>query len=143
MTSSETGETPTRARARGRPAVDWQKRFLAAYADCWTITAACKAAGVSRATVDRERQRNEDFAVDLADAEQSVSDRLMAEGYRRALDGSDQLLMFFLRARRPDVYRDQVKVEHAGNVQTSFNMPGVPRAVREQIAKLLEEADAE
>jgi len=40
-----------------------------------------------------------------------------AEALRRAIDGSDRLLIMLLRARCPAVYREDVRVEHAGKIE--------------------------
>jgi len=85
---------------------DWRPAFLAAFAEAGSVATACRAAGINRSTVYRERQRDEQFAVAWADTEEGVTDMLEAEALRRAMDGSDRLLMVLLRARRPEVYRE-------------------------------------
>ena len=39
---------------------------------------------------------------------------LEAEAFRRAMAGSDRLMEFLLRVRRPQVYRERVDVRHGG-----------------------------
>lgn len=84
------------------------------------------------------RRADEDFAVAWADVEEATTERMEHEAYRRTVDGierdvfyqgavvgaereySDNLLMFLLKARRPERYRDNVKVElPAPSVTTS------------------------
>jgi len=96
---------------------DWRPAFLAAFAEAGSVATACRAAGINRSTVYRERQRNEEFALAWADTEEGVTDMLEAEALRRAMEDSDRLLIMLLRARRPAVYREGVRVEHAGKIE--------------------------
>ncbi|GIV14871.1 MAG: hypothetical protein KatS3mg022_0306 [Armatimonadota bacterium] len=91
---------------------DWQTPFLLALARGCSVTAACKIAGISRQHAYRCRARSERFAAQWADAWESGTDALEDEAVRRALAGSDTLLMFMLKARRPEKFRDNVRVEH-------------------------------
>jgi hypothetical protein len=40
------------------------------------------------------------------------------EALRRAKDKSDTLLIFLLKARRPEKYKDRISTEHSGTVKT-------------------------
>lgn len=91
---------------------DWQTPFLLALARGCSVTQACKLAGVSRQHAYRCRARSERFAAQWQDAWESGTDALEDEATRRALAGSDVLLMFLLKARRPEKFRDHVRVEH-------------------------------
>lgn len=106
-------------RARQRAAGTWKPKFLAAFADVGTVVEACEVAGVGRRTAYQARQADEDFALAWADVEEAVTEGLEREAKRRALDGSDRLLEFLLKARRPDRYRENVKVEHSGEVKAT------------------------
>lgn len=101
----------------GTPGRPWQARFLAELRDTGAVRYACQAAGVGRSTVYRERQRDEQFALEWSDALEDSCDELEAEARRRARDGSDSLLMFLLKAHRPEVYRDAQRVEHSGTIR--------------------------
>lgn len=97
--------------------------FLATLTETGNVTAAAKASGVGRSTAYAWRLADEDFAAQWDSALAEATDRLAYEARRRALEGiedvryfkgepvgtvrrySDQLLMFLLRAYRPDVYR--------------------------------------
>lgn len=109
------GTKATSARGRKRRR-DWRPVFLAEFERQGRVTKACEAAGVGRSHVYRERQRTEEFALAWSDVEQQLIDRLEEEGMRRALEGSDRLLEFFLRCRRSSVYGDRRQVEHSGKV---------------------------
>lgn len=100
-----------------------QKRdaFLKAYERLGTITHAAKEAGVSRRTVYNWQQADEDFALAMHDCREQVTEDLEREAVRRAKDGSDTLLIFLLKANRPEKYRENVKIEHAGSVNRSYD----------------------
>jgi hypothetical protein len=68
------------------------------------------AAGIDRSTPYRRAQRDPKFAAAWAAAGQDAVDILEAEARRRALGRSDALLMFLLRAHRPERYRDSLDV---------------------------------
>lgn len=99
------------------------------------VTAACEAAGVSRATVYEARQKDETFALAWHDVEEATTEQMEAEARRRGVQGverpvyqgkelvgyvtdySDTLLMFMLKARRPEKYRERYDVHHSGRVE--------------------------
>jgi hypothetical protein len=105
-----------------------RERFLKVYATCGNVTTAAKAAGVGRATVYVWQEHHPDFAIAMRDADLQATEVLEREAWRRAREGhaepvfqhgkqvgtiqrySDQLLMFLLRARAPERYRDRVDV---------------------------------
>lgn len=100
-------------------------RFLEALGECAIVTRAAKAAGISRNALYEWRREDADFARDWAAAVELGIAALEDEALRRVLDGvetpvfyggkqvatvrkfSDPLLMFMLRARRPDRYRER------------------------------------
>lgn len=126
--------TATRAGALKKGS--WQGKFIASFRECGMVTEASKACGKNRATVYRERDRNEVFAAAWAEADEWVTEELEQEAKRRALAGSDTLLMFMLKAKRPGVYRESVNVRHGGKVSVE-----VEEGVNEGINALLGEVD--
>lgn len=60
------------------------------------------------------RDRDPKFREAWEDALEHGSDRLEDIAHRRARNGSDTLLIFLLKARRPDKYRERSAVEHSG-----------------------------
>jgi hypothetical protein len=114
---------------------DWKPAWLAAFEELGTVTAACAAVGIGRRTVYDARQADEGFALAWHDLEEATTERMEAEAYRRAVRGvtrdvrhqgvvvgeeqhySDTLLIFMLKARKPEMYRENVKVEHAGKLE--------------------------
>ena len=108
MDHAGTNGTPKKARTR---AADWRPAFLAALADCGVVRYAAEEAGVSRRTAYRAREADEPFRDGWDDALQAGADALEAEARRRALSGSDTLLIFLLKGARPATYRDNAKVD--------------------------------
>ena len=101
-----------------------KEAFLEALASTGNATSSARKIGIGRSTAYSWRLSDPDFASRWEDAIAMATDRLAFEARRRALDGgeevryfkgepggsirrySDQLLMFLLRAYRPDVYRN-------------------------------------
>jgi hypothetical protein len=113
----------------------WMPTFLEFLIEGGHVAGACRAANIGRSTAYRHRQKDEAFAVAWADAEEYSTERLEEEAYRRAHDGlvrnkydkdgnllqeelvySDTLMIFLLKARRPDKYRERFDVNHSGRV---------------------------
>lgn len=115
-----------------------QKLFLDAYSEHGVVGEACKKAGVSVTTYYNFKRENPDFAERVIDAFDSANDVLEYTAYHRAVHGvdkgiyhdgekiatekrfSDGLLMFLLKGRRPEKFRDNVSLEHKGNVKISL-----------------------
>jgi len=114
-----------------RPAAQMEEaraRFLDLYAERGTLIECCRLAGLSYDAVVAAKERIPAFAAALAQAEQSVLEKLEREAMRRAVEGtvvrsrkfwhgqlvgedvkteySDQLLTMLLRARAPERYRE-------------------------------------
>jgi hypothetical protein len=127
------------------------------------VTDACRAAGVSRATVYRRRHADEDFALAWHDAKLDVLALLEDEAVRRALHGverpvtvagerevvrtySDNLLALLLRSRAPERYADRHRLEHAGRVEHEhavYDPEGVELSaeLRARVRRLLDRED--
>lgn len=113
---------------------DWAVDFLAALEERVTVEAACREIGIERSTAYRRRQRDEEFALAWHDVDEATTQRMEREAFRRAVDGfksdvlykgsvvgsetkySDTLLIFLLKARRPEKYRENVRIEHGGTI---------------------------
>jgi hypothetical protein len=117
-----------------KSAPDWAPAWLTAFERTGMVTDTCRVAGVSRATVYRRRQADEEFALPWHDAELDVLALLEDEAVRRALHGvdrpvtvagqremirsySDNLLAMLLRSRAPERDVDRHRLEHAGRVE--------------------------
>jgi hypothetical protein len=121
----------------------WDKVFLENIRETGSVRAAAEAAGVDRTAPYIKAKRDPAFAAAWAAAKEDAVDLLDEEGRRRGLNGSDQLLMFFLRAHRPEIYGTNVQIridEHrlAEEIAKRFGLP--VEAVLDEADKLLQKA---
>lgn len=105
-------------------------KFLAAIIETGgNITRACKDAGISRRSAYEWREADSVFAQEWDEAVEAGTDELEEEARRRAYAGvdepvfyqgeecgsvrkySDTLLIFLLKGRRPDKYRERVTID--------------------------------
>lgn len=91
-----------------------QRVFVEQLVKGQTITAAAKASGICRRTAYSWRESDKTFAEAWDDALEIGTEKLETEATRRALEGSDTLLIFLLKARRPKIYRERVSTEVTG-----------------------------
>lgn len=113
-----------------------KKRFLEHFAEYGNVTAAAKAAGIERNTVYVWQERDDAFVAAFREAEIKATDVLESEARRRAVEGvvtetpiyikgelvntivetkySDTLLIFLLKARAPEKYRERFDVTSGG-----------------------------
>ena len=133
------------------PRRDWKPAFIEALRATGNVTRAAKYAGRSRNQAYHVRRHSEDFAAQWDDALEEGTDLLDAEARRRAVTGidkpvyykgevvgsitkySDRLLMFLLRAHRPQVFRDGGKVKHTGATDV-----GIDRDIEKRIVERLD-----
>ena len=111
-----------------------QKNFLNVLRDCVNITSACRQIQVSPQTILRRRKSDVKFARDFDQCMDEAIDMMEGEARRRAVDGykepvfrngkqigeitrySDSLLMFLMKANRPEKYRDSVRPSTYGDL---------------------------
>jgi hypothetical protein len=91
-----------------------QEAFLSAFRNSGNIRASCKDAGVSRSMVEYWKKTDEEFKDALASAQADAVDVVAAEVLRRALTGSDILLMFLAKKLDPS-FRDNAKWQIQGD----------------------------
>src|SRR5947209_1613560 len=105
-----TGATPSaRARARkSEPA--WCGRFLVGLAETGSVRGGAESARIHRATAYKRRAVDAKFAAAWAEVEEGVVERLEETALSLALDGEVRLIEFLLKARRPNIYREQHRV---------------------------------
>lgn len=101
--------SPLSTPVRHEPA--WQPRFLEVFAATGNVRLAASAAGVSRSAPYKHARIDPEFAEKWLSAREDAVDTLEAEARRRALAGSDTLIMFLLKSLRPDVYRDRASLD--------------------------------
>ena len=85
-----------------------------------SVASACHTAGVGRSTAYEWREADTAFRDAWDDAVEAGTDELEDEAVKRAKAGSDTLLIFMLKARRPDKYKDRVATEHTGRVNLTI-----------------------
>lgn len=113
------GPYPVRIRQQKKQA------FLASFTVMGNISAACREAGINRDTYRYWMEHDETFGFYVAQANQAATEHLEETAYRRAVEGSqkavyqggelvghhtetsDTLLIFLLKARAPEKYRDR------------------------------------
>ena len=113
-TVKSTAVTPTKKSAGGPwPERSWVGPFLVALSERGIVTEACAAASVSRTPAYELRKEDEEFAAAWDAALEVAADGLESVMHQRLAEpmgnrGSDVLLMFALKAMRPDRYREKV-----------------------------------
>lgn len=113
---------------RERRTEKWVPAFLSALAETGNVTEVCRLIGISRPTAYKRRSTNEEFAAAWDEAWELGLNSLEDEAIRRAAQGweervyqkgeyvgtvrkySDLLLMFLLKANRPEKYRERTEI---------------------------------
>ena len=95
----------------------WQERFLWLFGQNLNVASSAAGAGVHRRTVYKERDKDPEFAAAWDDAKREAIERLEAAAFARAQNMSDLLLIFLLKAHRPEVYRENVQQLHTGAIE--------------------------
>jgi hypothetical protein len=102
-----------------------RERFLTALGEGLSVAGAAKLAGVGRQTVYDWRKRDAAFASAWDDAIETGTDNLEDEARRRAMSSSDTLMIFMLKARRPEKYKErrasEVSGPGGGPIQTEWD----------------------
>jgi hypothetical protein len=111
-------------------------KFMETYARTGSLRAAARSARVSLSAHYEMLETSDSYRTQFQAAQQQVADRLEAECFRRALAGSDELLVFLLRAWLPERYREHTMVEHSGTVilaePASSTVKGTLRFIRSE-----------
>jgi len=111
-------------------------KFLEALSEGMSIANAAGAAGAGRGAMYIWRREDPLFAADWDEAVEVGTDLLEDEARRRAMNGSDQVLMFLLKARRPQQYKDRAMHEHVGAAGGAVQIENVGSAREELLAKI-------
>ena len=114
------------------PKKDMKTVFIEKLKASPNVSVAAKAAGINRTYAYKLKSEDDEFAAAWDEAVESSTDAAEAEAFRRAVKGtvkpvfhmgkkvggireySDTLLIFLLKAHRPEKYRDAVKVTGSG-----------------------------
>ena len=106
------GATRNGSRAREESPWSWSaEEFFAEWERTSTIAGACAGVGIARSTAYRRRDRDPEFAERWAEVDEKTIEELERVAYERAVEGSDRLIEFLLKAKRPDVYRDRISID--------------------------------
>jgi hypothetical protein len=112
MVEKPTKPTPKK-KGRGRKPVDtsWHPRFLEFLASTCNVTLACRAAGVDRTVAYDHKREMPDFAAAWEDAKEAAIEILEGEAWQRARKQSDTLMIFLLKAHKPEKYRERTEMD--------------------------------
>lgn len=99
---------------RSKRTTEKEQAFFASLREGHSVAGACKSAGFARRTAYEWRAADEAFRAAWDDAVEEGTDELEDEAVQRAKDGSDTLLIFMLKSRRPETYKDRAWHEHTG-----------------------------
>ena len=104
--SSATKATPK------KEAIDtsWHDRFLELLTTSCNVTLSARGAGIDRKTVYRHYEMFADFAAAWDDAKEAAIEILEAEAWQRARKQSDTLMIFLLKAHKPEKYQDRLNL---------------------------------
>jgi hypothetical protein len=110
----------------------WQERFLSDLRDHGNVRRAAECAGIARSTAYLERERDASFRAKWDEALEDACDLFEDEIRRRAFDGvpndvyykgevvgrelefSDSLALAYVRAHRPEKWRERIDARHLG-----------------------------
>lgn len=90
---------------------DKKAPFLKAFAKYRVASKACASVAVNAGTVNYWRKNDPIFENAYNYINTIIIEDLESAGYERAIEGSDNLLMFFLRALKPNIYKDLKTIE--------------------------------
>jgi hypothetical protein len=88
-----------------------REKFLSSLADGQSVTSAAKEIGLTRQTMYRTRAADAKFAALWDEAIEAGTDTLEDEAVKRAKSSSDVLLIFLLKSRRPEKYREHAQLD--------------------------------
>lgn len=90
----------------------WIEPFLHNLRNTANVRAACNAAGIRRPVAYDRRDSHPEFAARWEQAMEEACDILEFVARKRAFETSDTLLIFLLKAHRPERFADRLQVEY-------------------------------
>lgn len=126
---------------------DWRDDFIEALRDSANVSAAAAKADISRQYAYRARKKFVTFAAQWDDALEEATDKLELEARRRAHDGtlkpvfyqgeergqireySDTLMIFLLKAHRPEKFRERYEVTGKLDAEIEHRFPDFEAAL--------------
>lgn len=116
----------------------WRLRFLDALRAHGIVTRAAQEAGIDRDTAYYERKRDPVFAQEWAEALDRGVDMLEDVARQRAYKGSDTLMIFLLKAHRPEKYRETITTR---NIQVNITPEDLRNMSDDELDQLAEQLD--
>lgn len=110
----------------------WEAPFLSALRNSANVRASCEAAGISRQAAYKHRDGHERFRNEWNSAIDEACDLLEFVARKRAMETSDTLLIFLLKAHRPTLYRDRLSIDlptEAERLLRDLGVEATPEAV--------------
>jgi hypothetical protein len=100
---------------RGKPSkpvdTSWHARFLDLLGTSCNVTLSCKGAGVAPKTAYEHKKEMPEFAEQWEEAKEAAIEILEAEAWLRAQKQSDLLMIFLLKAHKPEKYRERTELD--------------------------------
>ena len=96
--------------------------FLAAFCECGNVSKSTKAAKINRTTHYQWLKDDPEYAAAFSEAEQIAVAELEDEARKRAMKGSDLLMIFLLKHLKPERYRERLETKVSGTVEHSVNV---------------------
>ncbi len=90
---------------------EWHLRFLEMFYQTGNVTLSCSAVKMTKTQVYRHRKKYKAFANAWSDAKDAALDFLEYEARKRAMKMSDTLLIFLLKAHRPEIYHRELQLK--------------------------------
>ena len=90
----------------------WRRIFLVTLRATGNVMLSCQSAHISKVVAYRLKNQNQTFRKQWIEAEDDAIETLEAIARKRAAESSDLLLIFLLKAHRPEKYREVYRVEH-------------------------------
>lgn len=107
---------------RTRPSnLTWVGAFLHAVSEGLTVREACSVSGIAYSSVFAERDHNPDFKEAWEEAARCGTDVLAGRARERALEKSDLLMMFLLKARQPETYNEKYQAQKGSSIAIQIN----------------------
>jgi hypothetical protein len=113
-----------------------KRAFLSAYVKCGNITKAASSAKIARQTHYDWMRDDPEYPKLFADAEIEAGDELEYEARKRALAGSDTLMIFLLKGIKPEKYKDRVESNNTNHNTTQDITQLSPEERRARIDEL-------
>lgn len=88
-----------------------EKKFFSKLREMPNVSRACRLSGVSRSAAYQRRSNDEVFATAWDDAIEEGVEKLEEKAMQRAIKDSDTLLIFLLKAHRPEKYNQTNRVD--------------------------------